>query len=180
MNTRPIVVGTQVRFAREGVVSADPAGNVSATLKPVVGDAAWRSLGIVAEGESEYSEQVREIMSIVNGARHLSDELIYGRDLKLNFTLEDYSDEISALRFGHLPLAGAGGQFNPLERVTVLKGWLKLQETDAATGSNVTVLDCWVRLRLSGALSMGEQGPRPQIEARLLYALLNTGTLLVA
>jgi hypothetical protein len=181
MNTRPIVVGTLVRFAREGVTSASPAGAVADTLKPIVSDAAWISLGTVESGETQYDEQVREIRSPINGARHLTDALIYGRDLKLNFTLEDYSDVISALRFGHLPLVGgAGGQFNPLERVKVLKGWLKLQETDAATGDNVTVLDAWVFLQLQGALQMGEQGPKPQIMARVLYSALNTGTLLVA
>lgn len=180
MTTRPIVLGTQVRFAREGVASTDPEGVVSASIKPVVADAAWRSLGTVADGESEYSEMLREIKGPINGARHLIDVIPYDRDLRLNFTLEDYSDEISALRFGHLPLSGAGGQFNPLERVTALKGWLKLQETDAVTGSNVTVLDAWVFLQLSGALAIGEQGPRPAITARVLYSTLNTGTLLVA
>lgn len=180
MNTRPIVIGTQVRFAREGVVSVNPAGPITAALKPDVADASWTTVGTVLEGESEYTEQVRETFIIVNGARHVNDELIYGRDLKLNFTLEDYSDLISELRFGHLALSGAGGQFNPLERVKVVKGWLKMQETDPATGSNVTVLDGWVRLKLPGALAIGEQGPKPQIEARLLYSALNTGSLLVA
>lgn len=181
MNTRPIVVGTQVRFAREGVTSASPAGPVTSLLKPVVDDVAWISLGTVAEGESEYSEQIREIMSPINGAKHLTDVLVYARDLKITITLEDYSDVISALRFGHLPLAGgAGGQFNPMERVKPLKGWIKLQETEAANGSDVTVLDAWVFLQLSGALSMGEQGPKPQVVARVLYSTLNTGTLLVA
>src|SRR6185503_19663512 len=100
---------------------------------------------------------------------------------KLTFTLEDYSDLISALRFGHLVITGgAGGQFNPLERVKVAKAWLKMQETDPVSGNNVTVLDAWCRLKLPGALSIKEDGPKPQIEARVLYSIYNTGSLLVA
>lgn len=177
MTTRPIVVGTQIRFALEGATSTSPSGTVSAALKPDVGDAAWLSLGTVAEGESEYSEQRREIMSPINGAKHLTDVLIYGRDLKFTFTLEDYSDLINSLRLGHLALTGGGGQFNPLERNKPVKGWLKIQETEAATGTNINVIDVWCVLQINGSLAMGEQGPRPSLEARVLYSTLNTGTL---
>lgn len=180
MNTRPIIAGTLIRFAREGRTSTSPAGTVSPTLKPVATDAAFRSLGSVADGsiESEYQERMTYV--IINGAKQLGDVIRFPRTLRVTLTMEDYSDEVSAMLFGHLHTDGAGGQFNPGRQRGGTKGWLKLQQTDAVTGNNVTVLDIWCSARLTGAVSFGDEGPRPEIEFTMLYAADNIGTLLVS
>lgn len=180
MNTRPIIVGTVIRFARAGATSVSPAGPVSVALKPDATDAAFRSLGTVAEGSVQTEWTERKIYAPVNGAKQLADVIRIPREMMVTVTLEDYSDEVSAMLFGHEHLGGTGGQFNPGEQRTGTKGWLKLQQTDAVTGSNVTVLDIWCSARLTGAVSFGDEGPRPEVEFTMLYAAGNTGTLLAA
>ena len=122
MNNRKLVIGSQLFFAREGIVVAgvgNPAvggGTVSQYYKPPVGEAIpdinWASLGEVQNFTPTAKIDRTDIIAPAPGAYQRTDEIVTGRTLDLAFVLYN----VSELFFESLLLgkADAQGDYAPL------------------------------------------------------------------
>ncbi|GHC02079.1 hypothetical protein [Cerasicoccus arenae] len=177
MDTLPIVVGSHAFFIADGTSFTSPeAGTVAREAKPDEDETNWATLGIIAvDGGSEIEpeEEYRDVMKYMPGRAVLYDKILKSSKLKGTLEMEDFSALANQLWLGGL--AVTTGQFNPLERAAAVKGWLKLQVYDSLN-NEVVVLDLYVCIRLSGALTLSGE-VKPSYEWELLHSTLNTGTL---
>jgi hypothetical protein len=171
MTTQPIIPGTNAFFAPESAT-------ITRESKPAANGTDYKSLGATAEGsEVEPSIGVeRKIYANDGGTVVLKDVVEGKRGLTIKLTLEEYSDLVNALIYGHSLLATDGGTYKPLSRKRAVRGWLKLEhENDAG---KINVLEVFVRVKVSGSVKFGDQGPQPPVEFEVLMSSANTGVLL--
>ena len=175
MNTSVRVIGNHAFFVREGDTSTSPVGAVSKLLKPDADDPAWIDLGVIEQAGVEYQSEEKEVWAPSPGQLRLTDIIEVKRGLKLSFTVKEMSALMFELMFGTLALTSASTQYNPLAGTTK-KGWLKLQQYDH-TDAIVNTVDVYVHLKIASEVSLGDDVATFEIEARVLHAALNTGTL---
>jgi hypothetical protein len=170
MIPQAIIPGTNAFFVPESAT-------ITRAAKPAT--EAYADLGPTAEG-SELTPSIgteREIYKNVGGGIELYDVIESKRKLDVKLKLEEYSDLVNALVFGHdIPTGTTAHTFRPLSRKKAIKGWLKLElETDAG---KIVSLEAYTRIKLDGNVTSGDKGPQPPLVFNLLYSPLNTGTLL--
>ncbi|MDP2136363.1 MAG: hypothetical protein Q8J74_00780, partial [Candidatus Didemnitutus sp.] len=101
------------------------------------------------------------------------------RGLTMKGKLFEIQNLIWQMLFGTLDLAAspaAGGQYNPLEGEHTIKGWLKLQQY-GQDNAIINTGDLYVSMKISSDVAMGENAVDVDVEAKVLFSTLNTGTL---
>lgn len=172
-----MMLGTHAFFFRDGDAFTVPtAGTAGRESKPGATDAGWVDMGVISESSDSLDSTEVEIYKPAPGRLRLYDVLSTKDKLTVKFTTDEFGPLSVEALYRTLKLTSASTQFNPLEGIPK-KGWLKLQRYDQDDNQRM-VLDLFVRLKISGDVSMGGADlVKPQFEALVLHSTLNTGTL---
>ena len=183
MNNRKLVIGSQLFFAREGIVVAgvgNPAvggGTVSQYYKPPVGEAIpdinWASLGEVQNFTPTPKIEETDIIAPAPGAYQRTDSIVTGRSLDLAFVLYN----VSELFFESLLLGKADneGDYAPLSATGTIRGWLKAQQYDQGDTLR-NVFDVYVSGKFKAA-KMENKVIMAEMDCKVLFSTLASGTV---
>ena len=176
METKPRIIGTHLRFFREGTAFTVPeAGTASVSAKPGAEDTGWINFGRVMNWNLDTQVEEKQIWAPSPGSIELHDIIETKKVLGADWEVNDLSPLAIELMFKTGPLSSSSTQYNPNEGGTV-KGWLKGQQYDH-TNTLVNTFDKWIHLRINGPTQFGEDIVKPKMKAMTLYSILNTGAL---
>jgi hypothetical protein len=179
MNRERIVIGAAAFFFPAGNAFTVPsAGTASRTAKPGAADTGWINLG-EADWTLTPDNKSTPFYARSSGKQMLYDKITTQVGLKLKGKLMEMQNLSFQMLLGTLALPvspTAGGQFNPGEGDPIVRGWLQLQQRNAAQAL-VCTYDLFVAMNIPGDVKF-EEGPVDiDVEAELLASTLNTGSL---
>lgn len=176
MDTKPRIIGTHLRFFREGAAFTLPApGTVGKLDKPGATDPAWVNFGNIMNWNPDTKAEEKEVWVNAPGKLVLDDVVETKHDISFSFEVQQLSPLAMELILKTSPLDAGSTQYNPLEGSTV-KGWIKGQQYDH-NNTLFNTFDFFVHLKINGGTQFGEDIVKPQMQARILHSILNTGTL---
>ena len=175
MNVNPLIIGSQLFFARSG---ATIDGNVvSATSKPdTTPTTNWTNIGRVLSATPQPKLEEEAIIAPSPGAYRRADILTKTVALDLEFQLTD----VSELFFEMLLLANGGttgitADYQPLSGLGEIRGWFKCQQYDQSNTLR-NVFDVWARAKVN-AQKMDNNIIKSTMVVNVFDNALNTGTL---
>jgi len=184
LHLRKLVIGSHLFFAREGTViaavSPDPGGTVSPSYKPPLSGSAndpnWPELGVVENFTPTPKVDEEDVMAPSPGAYRRVDSIVKSTTLDLAFTLKD----VSELFFEGLLLAGGAitADYTPTSGSGQLRGWFKCTQYDQGDVLR-NVFDVYVAAKIK-ATKMDNNLIKAEIDAKVLFSTLNSGTLTLA
>ena len=176
LTTRPVVVGVQARFFRDGAAFTVPsAGTAGRAALPGVADTGWIDLGVINEGTINTESDVIEIFAPQPGRKVLHDIIQTKNKLTINLTLQELSPLAFELVFKTAALTGSSTTYNPLSLMDK-KGWLELKLADQGD-TVVTVSHFFVYLKTGGEWSLGDGLASVPLEAHVLASSLDAGSV---
>lgn len=179
MTRKARFIGSHVWFVREGTAFTVPSsGNASSTSKPDSSDTSWEKLAVVKSLEIDPGNQTPyELTEPSPGLLQRTDVIMPGSMPVWSVTLKQVDVLVFELAFNTLALTTSSTQFNPGERASTVKGWIKLQAYDQNNG-RVSTIDTYAALSLKAGVTFDPtQATEVQIEIRPLFSTLNTGSL---
>ena len=179
MDKKRKVIGTHAFFFKDGGAFTVPdAGTAGRAAKPGAADPLWFDLGI-SDWKKSPNNKIEDFMAPSPGMRQLYDRITTARGLTCKGKIMELSNVIFRMLLGldaAFPMTGAGGQYNPLEGDPVVRGWLQLQQYDE-TNTLFNTVDYFVAMEIPGDVEFGDKPVDVDVEARVLFSTLNTGTL---
>lgn len=181
MNFLNLILRSQAYFAPAVAgayhVDTNPLAS-SSTYKPITDplSAAWLQLADEISDASIDPTATEAVKVYVNvGGQRLVKDVIDGTK-ELKFTFKANAVSRLAMEAAYGASITIDEDFIPISGKVNRKGWLKLQFT-AQDNQVVNVMDAWVSLKLSSALSIGNDLVMPTFECTVLYSTLNSGIL---
>ena len=179
MDKKRKVIGTHAFYFKDAAAFTIPAaGTAGRAAKPGAEDPLWFDLG-VSEWKQSPQNKIEDFMEPAPGMRQRYDRITTSRGLMVKGQMKELSNLIFRMLLGldaAFPLTGAGGQYNPLEGDPVVRGWLQLQQYDE-TNTLFNTCDYFVAMEIPGDVEFGDKPVDVDVEARVLFSTLNTGTL---
>lgn len=173
------IIGAHGFFFPDGAAFTVPAnGTSSRTAKPGAADPAWFDVG-VSDWKFKPNNKVEEFKAPAPGARVLWDLITVEKGLTLTGKWMEMSNLVYQMLLGTLTLPNspiAGGQYNPLEGDPVVRGWLQLQQYNQANAL-INTMDVFVGMTIPGDIAFDDKLVDVEVEAKVLFSTLNTGTL---
>lgn len=179
MTRKARFIGSHLWFVREGAAFTVPSsGNASNTSKPGSSDTSWGKLAVVKTLEVDPGNQTPyELTEPSPGLLQRTDVIMPGSMPVWSATLKEVDVLLFELAFNTLALTTSSTQFNPGERATTVKGWIKLQTYDQNNAS-VSTIDTYAAISLKAGVTFDPtQATETQLEIRPLFSTLNTGSL---
>lgn len=165
--SEPKYLGNHVWFV------AESAGVSTAAIKPATGS--FAKAGIIKSLRMMPQVESRDIYSPDPGQLTLQEKLAVKKTLKFQFTLGEVGPLFWQLVFGSLALtAGSAVQYNPMEGIGAVRGWVKIQQYDQANVLYNTV-DLWSYLEVSGQADFTDSEATVDVDGTVMRSTLNTG-----
>lgn len=174
--TRPIVIGVQARFFRDGAAFTVPtAGTAGRAAKPGAADNGWIDLGVINEGSINPEADTIEVFAPKPGRKVLHDVVRTKAKTTIKLTLQEMSPLAFELVHRSAPLTGVSTTYTPMA-VLGRKGWLELQLADQ-DDVIVSLGYFYVHLTVAGEVSMADGLATVPVEAMVLDSSVDGGSV---
>ena len=178
MILKKLVIGSQLFFVREGtVIAGDGGGTVGQYYKPNVEVAPpyahWVPMGGVKDFTATPKTEAADVYEPAPGAYQRTDEVVTSRALDLTFNLTN----VSPLFFESLMMGvpNEDGDYIIGGGTGKIRGWIKCQHY-SQDDTLLNVFDAFVSFSFK-ATKLENKLLIPELNAKVLYSPLGTGTL---